>query len=86
MGDVGLISYNNFLLLHFQNPTDPVCEDDSASKGGNETTKGGNASTVDTTIRDTLSPQEADITPTPLIYNQTSLKTACLQILVGSAL
>ena len=86
MGDVGPISYNNFLIHHFHDQTDPVCEDVSASKGGNESMKGGNGPTIDTTIRDTLSPQEADITPTLHVYNPTSLKTTCLQILVGSAL
>ena len=86
MGDAGFTSYNNFLLHHFQNPTDPVSEDKSGSKGGNKNTKGGNTPTADQTIRDELSPQEADITPAPLIYNPTSLKTACLHILVGSAL
>ena len=86
MGDVGFTSYNNFLLHHFQNPTNPVSEDNSGSKGGNENMKGGNVPTVDKTIRDELSPQEADITPALPVYNLTSLKAACLQIMVGSAL
>ena len=86
MGDVGFTSYNNFLLHHFQNPTDPVSEDNSGSKGGNENMKGGNVPTIDKTSSNEPSSQETEITTVSPVHNPTSLKSACLQIMVGSAL
>ena len=86
MGDKGFTSYNNFLPHHFQNPTNPVNEDNSGSKGGNKNTKGGNVHTIDKTSSNEPSSQETEITPVLPIHNPTSLISACLQIMVGSAL
>ena len=84
--DSGSISANTSLQHHSLNPTIPLCEDDSGRKGENRTMKGGNVPTTSTTQSTELATDEPDPTSTFPTQNPITLKSACLQTMVGSAL
>ena len=63
-----------------------MSEDDGDNKGGNKTMKGGNVPTTGTAH---LTELAADVSTPPPIFptqNPISLKSACLQTMVGCAL
>ena len=84
--DNGSISANTSLINHSLNPTKPVSGDDGDNKGGNKTMKGGNIPTTGTAHLKELAAEVS--TPPPTFPTQTpiSLKSACLQTMVGCAL